>query len=54
MELTIENLIKILIGVLVIAAVSYGAYYFFSNNFFDFFRNMGSNSTSKLFISLLY
>ena len=38
MELTIENLIKIIVGVLVVAAVSYGVYLFFTHQFLDFFR----------------
>ena len=52
MELTISNLIKIIIGVLVVAAVSYGIYYFFSNNVIDLFKNVGVNSTGKFFIWL--
>jgi len=53
MELTIENLIKIVLGVLVVVAVSYAVYYFFSNNVFDFFKNFGVNSTSKFLASLI-
>ena len=53
MELTIENIIKIIIGLLVVVAVSYGIYYFFSNNVIDLFRNVGVNSTGKLFIILV-
>jgi hypothetical protein len=52
MELTIENLIKIIIGVLVVAAVAYGLYLFFSNNVFDFFKNMNVNTTK--FLMTLY
>lgn len=52
MELTISNLIKIIIGVLVVAVVSYGIYYFFSNNVIDLFKNVGVDSTGKLFLGL--
>ncbi len=52
MELTIGNLIKIILGVLVVAAVSYGIYYFFSNNVIDLFKNVGVNSTGKFFMRL--
>ena len=53
MELTIENLIKIIIGVLVVVAVSYGIYYLFSNHVIDFFRNMGGESSAKILMSLI-
>jgi hypothetical protein len=54
MELTVENIIKIIVGVLVVAVVAYGIYYFFTNYVIDFFRNMGGNSTAKLLMSLIY
>ncbi|MDP3987006.1 MAG: hypothetical protein Q8P81_02155 [Nanoarchaeota archaeon] len=38
MELTIENLIKIIIGVLVFVVVVTGVYFFFKNYVIDFFR----------------
>ena len=50
MELTLENLIKIIIGVLVVAAVSYGLYLFFTNQFIDFFKNTASDNISKLLL----
>lgn len=53
MELTIENLIKIILGVLVVAAIAYGLYLFFSNHVIDFFKNMGSNNPVK-FLMILY
>jgi len=52
MELTIENLIKIIIGVIVVAAVAYGVYSFFTNNVIDFFKNMNVNTTSKFLMTL--
>ncbi|MBU1252344.1 MAG: hypothetical protein KKC96_01995 [Nanoarchaeota archaeon] len=38
MELTIENLIKIILGVLVFSVVVVGVYFFFKNYVIDFFR----------------
>jgi len=52
MELTIENLIKIIIGVLVVAAVAYGVYLFFTNHFIDFFKNTASDNISKFLMVL--
>jgi hypothetical protein len=54
MELTIENLIKIIIGVLVVAVVAYGIYYFFANNVIDSFKNIGigDNNTVKFLMTL--
>jgi hypothetical protein len=52
MELTIENLIKIIIGVLVVVAVAYGLYIFFTNNVIDFFKNTNVNTTK--FLMILY
>ena len=59
MELTINNLIKIILAVLVIAAVVYGLYYFFSHSVIDFFKNIGSSgsetatSGTKLILGLI-
>jgi hypothetical protein len=52
MELTIENLIKIILGVLVVAAIAYGLYMFFSGTVFDFFKNINVNTTK--FTMILY
>jgi hypothetical protein len=52
MELTIENIIKIIIGLVVVAVVAYGIYYFFTNNIIDFFKNMAGDDTGKLFMAL--
>jgi hypothetical protein len=55
MELTIENLIKIIIGVLVVVAVAYGIYYFFANNVLDSFKNIGigDNNTASNTVKFL-
>ena len=56
MELTIENLIKIIIGVLVFVVVVLGIYFFFKGDLIDFFNNIVPDKpkeTSELVLSLL-
>jgi hypothetical protein len=52
MELTIENIIKIIIGLVVVGVVVFAVYYFFKNNVIDFFRNFGGGETVKFFMGL--
>jgi len=53
-QLTINQLIKIIIGVFVFVAVVTGIYLFFKNSVIDFIKNlMGGNETSKVFLNLL-
>ena len=52
MELTIQNLIKIILGVLVFVIVVLGIYLVFKNYIIDFFKNMG-NETSNLILGLI-
>lgn len=47
MELTIENLIKIIIGVLVFVVVVLGIYFFFKENVIDFFNNISPDKTTE-------
>ena len=51
--LTIEQLIKIIIGILVFVAVVLGVYLFFKNNVLDFFKNVGGNETGKIIILMI-
>ncbi len=44
-ELTIDQLIKIIIGVLVFVVVVLGIYFFFKGYVIDFFKNFGGNET---------
>jgi len=53
MELTIQNLIKIIIGVLVFVVVVLGIYFFFKDYVIDFFKNIGGNQTSEIIIGLI-
>jgi hypothetical protein len=53
-ELTIDQLIKILIGVFVIVVVAVGLYFFFKNYVMGFFKNLPETGTeAKLILSLL-
>src|SRR3990172_7102563 len=53
MELTIENLIKIIIGIIVFAVVIVGLYLFFKNYVIDFFKNMGGKEVEVIGIMFL-
>jgi len=53
MELTITNLIKIIIGVLVFVIVVFGISFFFKDYVIDFFKNMGRNQTAEIIVSLI-
>lgn len=52
-ELTIGQLIKIILGVLVFVVVIGGVAYFFKNSVIDFFKNLGGNSTAGLVRGLI-
>jgi len=47
MELTIENLIKIVIGVIVFVVVVVGIYFFFKGSLIDFFNNLVPDKTTE-------
>jgi hypothetical protein len=51
--ISIEQLIKIILGILVFVAVILGVYLFFKNYVIDFFRNLGGNETAKFVYTLL-
>jgi hypothetical protein len=52
-ELTIGQLIKIILGVLVLVVVAVGLFFFFKNYVIDFFKNMAGGNSSALFLNLL-
>lgn len=54
MELTLSNLIKIIIGLVVVVAVGIGLYLFFSGHVIDFFRNMNVNTSTAKLIFVFY
>ncbi|MEK6913515.1 MAG: hypothetical protein AABW47_02485 [Nanoarchaeota archaeon] len=51
--LTIEQIIKIILGLIVVVAVVVGLYLVFKNNFFDFFKGISVGDPAKLFIGLI-
>lgn len=53
MELSIGQLVKIILGILVVAAVGYGLYMFFSNNVSGTFGDMDIGDPVKMFLALL-
>ena len=52
-ELTISQLIKIIIGVLVFVAVVIALYFFFRNQVIDFFKGFAGDGSEGIFWSLL-
>jgi len=54
-ELTINQLIKLIMGILVIVAVVWGVYFVFKNQLADFIKNIGpgTNTTINLFLALI-
>jgi len=51
--LTIEQLIKMILGILVFVAVVLGVYFVFKNKIVDFFNNIGGNEIGKAILFLL-
>ena len=52
-ELTINQLIKIILGVFVVVAVVGGLYLFFKNSVIDFFKNIFTDNSTKFIFALL-
>lgn len=52
-QLTIEELIKIILGIAVVVAVIIAVYLVFKNNIISFFKNVPTNSNSIKLILLL-
>lgn len=54
MELAIGQLIKIILGVLVVGVVIWGLYIFFTNYVIDFFKNIPTgDETGEVILGLL-
>jgi hypothetical protein len=51
-ELTVEQLIKIIIGILVVAAVVFGVYMFFKDSVIGFFNNLFGDE-NKFILALI-
>ncbi|MBU0893858.1 MAG: hypothetical protein KKF48_04035 [Nanoarchaeota archaeon] len=52
-ELTINQLIKMIIGIFVVVVVVLGLYLFFRNYLFDFFKNIFGGSKTEIILSLI-
>ena len=52
-ELTVSQLIKIILGVLVFVAVLIGLYFLFKNKILEFFKNIYSEDFSKIILIFL-
>jgi len=53
-ELTINQVIKIIIGVFVVVVVVAGLFFIFKNYIIDFFKNlMGEEEVLKVFVNLI-
>jgi len=52
-SLTINQLIKIILGVIVFVAIVIGLYSFFKDSVFDFFNNLVGNGTGKIILGIL-
>jgi hypothetical protein len=53
MELSVGTIVKIILGILVVVAVGYGLYSFFSNRVIHSFDNIGINTSLKFLLALL-
>ena len=53
MALEIEQLIKIILGIVVVAAVIIGVYLLFKNNILDFFKGISAGKQPTFFLALL-
>lgn len=51
--LTIEQLIKIIMGVVVVVAVVIGIYFLFKNKFLDFFKGLSAGDVNTIFLTLI-
>jgi hypothetical protein len=51
--ISIEQLIKIILGILVFSIVVFGIYLFFKNYVIDFFKNLGGNKAPQIIFGLL-
>lgn len=52
-ELTIEQLIKIILGIFVVIAVIIGLYFFFKEKIFDFFKGFSTENITGMFMVLI-
>lgn len=53
-ELTVDQIIKLIIGALVVVAVIVGVYLLFRGNILEFFNNLPTNTTAGNFWRVLF
>lgn len=53
MELSLEQIIKIILGILVVVAVLVGLFFFFKNNVIDFFKGFTVGESNEVCLALL-
>ncbi len=53
MAIETEQLIKIILGILVVVAVAAGIYLFFKNQIIDFFKNLSPEKPTEIFMMLI-
>ncbi len=53
MEFTIGNVIKMILAILVIAAIAYALYHFFGDYVLDSFKNIGVDTSVEIILGLL-
>ncbi len=51
-ELTVSNLIKIILGILIFVVVVGGVYFFFKENVIDFFKGIFETNSTKFILGL--
>jgi len=52
-ELTINQLIKLIIGIVVVVAVVIGVYFVFKNNVLEFIKGIASGKPAEIMLSLI-
>jgi len=52
-ELTVEQLIKLILGIFVVVAVAAGVFFFFKNQVIDFFKGLSVGGPTQMFLILI-
>ena len=52
-DIAVENIIKIILGLLVVVAVVAGVYLFFKYHVIDFFKGLGGDKPAQIFLAII-
>jgi hypothetical protein len=52
-ELTVEQIIKLILGITVVVVVIFGIYLIFKGRFMEFFKSLSPGNSTKLILSLI-